>query len=84
MNNHANSYIQFKKMCIRNLIFLSPQVVILSSKPHPIMPQRSIGEVSFIEAERKRNNLSDTNMMSSSAGSSSSLEDLQVRLEKLF
>lgn len=44
------------------------------------MPQRSVGEVSFIEAERKRIVLSDTNTMSTSAGSYSSLEDVQVFL----
>lgn len=48
------------------------------------MPQRSVREVSFIEAERKRNVLSDNNPMSTSAGSYSSLEDVQVRLKKLF
>lgn len=55
------------------------QVVILSSKPLSIMPQRSVGEVSFNEAERKRKALGDTNRMSTSAGSYSSLEDVQVR-----
>lgn len=67
-------------MCVFSLF----QVVILSSKPLPIKPQRSVGEVSFIEAERKRKTLSDTNRMSTSAGSYSSLEDVQVRQKKLL
>lgn len=59
-------------------------MVILSSKPLPIIPQMSVGEVLCLEPERKRNVLSDTNTMSTSAGSYSSLEDIQVRLKKLF
>lgn len=60
------------------------QVVILSSKPPPIMPQKSVVEVSFVEAEKKRSVLSGTNTTNTSAGSYSSLEDVQVRLKKLF
>lgn len=54
--------------------------MILSSKPFPTMSQSSVGEMTFIESERKRKTLSDTSTTSNTAGSYSSLEDVQVRL----
>lgn len=69
---YFNIYFIYMCMCIF-------QVVILSSKPLPTMSQRSL-----TETERKRKPLSDANRMSTSAGSCSSLEDVQVRPTKPF
>uniref|UniRef100_H3D796 Kinesin-like protein n=1 Tax=Tetraodon nigroviridis TaxID=99883 RepID=H3D796_TETNG len=58
---------------VLKLSAVAQKVVILSSKPPPIMPQKSVVEVSFVEAEKK----SGTNTTNTSAGSYSSLEDVQ-------
>lgn len=53
------------------------QVVVLSSKPVPFMPQRSVGEVSFIMNSTESKALRSSRT-SSLMGFESSLEDVQV------
>ncbi|XP_029691304.1 kinesin-like protein KIF20B isoform X2 [Takifugu rubripes] len=62
---------------VLKLSAVAQKVVILSSKPFPTMSQSSVGEMTFIESERKRKTLSDTSTTSNTAGSYSSLEDVQ-------
>ncbi|CAG05135.1 unnamed protein product [Tetraodon nigroviridis] len=69
---------------VLKLSAVAQKVVILSSKPPPIMPQKSVVEVSFVEAEKKRSVLSGTNTTNTSAGSYSSLEDVQDNSQHSF
>lgn len=59
------------------------QVVVLSTRPLPIMPQRSMSEVSFVINKAERKALRDSRR-SSLIGWDSSLEDVQVRWRRFL